>query len=58
MVKAKDDHKERVGRATEIKNSITKTFTAVCDSNGVLQVLLAGGDSQLMLPLPSASRGR
>ena len=35
---AKDDHKERVDRATEIKNQINKTFAAVLDANAVLQV--------------------
>lgn len=48
MVKAKDDHKERVDRATDIKNSINKTFTAVCDANGVLQ-LLADDDVKVQL---------
>ena len=35
---AKDDHKERVDRGTEIKNQINKTFAAVLDANAVLQV--------------------
>ena len=38
MSQAKDDHKERVDRATEIKNQINKTFAAVLDANAVLQV--------------------
>jgi len=39
IAKAKDDHKERVANAENIKNSINKTFNAVCDANAVLQVL-------------------
>merc|ERR1712180_151730 len=38
ITQAKDDHKERVDRATEIKNQINKTFAAVLDANAVLQV--------------------
>merc|ERR1719278_1658918 len=43
MSQAKDDHKERVDRATEIKNQINKTFAAVLDANAVLQVLADDG---------------
>merc|ERR1719430_1707589 len=39
IAKAKDDHKERVANVENIKNSINKTFNAVCDANAVLQVL-------------------
>ena len=39
MTKAKDDHKERLGNAENIKNSINKTLNAVCDANAVLQVV-------------------
>lgn len=39
IAKAKDDHKERVANAENIKNSINKTFNAVCDANAVLQVV-------------------
>ena len=45
---AKDDHKERVDRATEIKNQINKTFAAVLDANAVLQVL-ADDDTKCQL---------
>jgi len=39
IAKAKEDHKERVDRATTIKNDITKSFAGVSDANAVLQVL-------------------
>merc|ERR1712032_1783505 len=40
--------KERVDRATEIKNQINKTFAAVLDANAVLQVL-ADDDTKCQL---------
>jgi len=48
MTQAKDDHKERVDRSTEIKNQINKTFAAVLDANAVLQVL-ADDDTKCQL---------
>jgi len=48
ITQAKDDHKERVDRATEIKNQINKTFAAVLDANAVLQVL-ADDDTKCQL---------
>ena len=41
MAKAKEDHTERVNKATAIKADIAKTLDAVLDANNVLQV---GGD--------------
>jgi len=41
--KAKDDHKERVDRASVSRNEITKCFAAVCDANSVLQILADDG---------------
>ena len=41
MAKAKEDHTERVNKASAIKADIAKTLDAVLDANNVLQV---GGD--------------
>ena len=38
MAKAKEDHTERVNKATAIKADIAKTLDAVIDANNVLQV--------------------
>ena len=39
MAKAKEDHSERVNKATAIKADIAKTLDAVIDANNVLQVI-------------------
>ena len=39
MAKAKEDHTERVNKATAIKADIAKTLDAVIDANNVLQVI-------------------
>ena len=38
MAKAKEDHVERVQKATSIKADIAKTLDGVIDANNVLQV--------------------
>ena len=39
IAKAKEDHAERVNKATAIKADIAKTLDAVIDANNVLQAI-------------------
>merc|ERR1719361_1933839 len=48
MAKAKEDHSERVSKATAIKADIAKTLDGVLDANNVLQVL-ADDDTKVQL---------